>query len=197
MTMSHRPVIVPYRDSWAREFATLSKYLRDVLGPRAQRIEHIGSTAVPGLAAKDVIDVQISMAAWDPVVHDSLAALGFRAIAQITCDHVPPGAPDSADEWRKWFFVEPLGNRRTNLHVRQAGRLNARYALLFRDYLKAHPRVADAYAELKRRLSASLAVPDDYADVKDPAVDLIYLAAEQWASSTGAWHPSNEEHHDH
>jgi GrpB-like predicted nucleotidyltransferase (UPF0157 family) len=54
---------------------------------------------------------------------------------------------------------------------------------LFRDYLRTHPFVADAYAELKRRLVASLAVLDDYADVKDPAVDLIYLAAEQWASA--------------
>lgn len=164
----------------------LSQRLRSVLGARACRIEHIGSTSVPGLAAKDVIDVQISVTALDGHVHDSLTSLGFRATPEITCDHVPPGAPNSLDEWQKLFFVEPSGDRRTNLHVRQAGRLNERYALLFRDYVRAHPRVADAYAELKRRLSASLAVPDDYADVKDPAVDLIYLAAEQWAC-TGSW----------
>lgn len=170
------------------EFCALSERLHGALGACAQRIEHIGSTSVPGLAAKDVIDVQVSVTAFDDHVRGSLASIGFRAIPEITCDHVPPGAP-AAHEWQKLFFVEPLGARRTNLHVRQAGRLNERYALLFRDYLRAHPRVADAYAELKRRLSASLAVPDDYADVKDPAVDLIYLAAEQWACA-GSWRPT-------
>jgi uncharacterized protein YhfF len=82
------------------------------------------------------------------------------------------------------FFVEALGERRANVHVRRAGSANERYALLFRDYLRAHPLVAAAYAELKRRLSASLADVANYADVKDPAVDLIYLAAEPWASAT-------------
>ena len=73
--------------------------------------------------------------------------------------------------------------------MRQAGRCNERYALLFRDHLRAHPRVAEAYAELKRRLGASLADPQTYPDVKDPAVDLIYLAAEDWAAA-GAWCPT-------
>jgi GrpB-like predicted nucleotidyltransferase (UPF0157 family) len=180
--MSKRPLIVPYRDAWPAEFAALAQRLHGALGSHALRIEHIGSTSVPGLAAKNVIDVQLSVAALDEGVADRIASLGFRAIAQVTHDHLPPGVPDAADEWRKLLFVEPSGERRANLHVRQAGRLNERYALLFRDYLRAHPRVADAYAELKRRLSASLANPDDYPDVKDPAVDLIYLAAEDWAT---------------
>jgi len=68
--------------------------------------------------------------------------------------------------------------------VRVQGRANQRYALLFRDYLRANPATAAAYAELKRRLAQHLADPDTYPDVKDPAVDLIYLAAEAWASST-------------
>jgi GrpB-like predicted nucleotidyltransferase (UPF0157 family) len=60
--------------------------------------------------------------------------------------------------------------------------------LLFRDYLRAHPATAAAYAELKRRLAAALADPDSYPEVKDPAVDLIYLAAEEWAAAVG-WEP--------
>jgi len=179
-------VIVPYRDTWPGEFAALSRRLQDALGARARRIDHIGSTSVPGLAAKDIIDVQVSVGEFDGGIHDAFASLGFQAREEITCDHVPAGAPDAADEWRKLLFYEPAGERRANVHVRQAGRLNERYALLFRDYLRAHPRAADAYAELKRRLTASLAKPDDYPDVKDPAVDLIYLAAEQWASK-GGW----------
>jgi GrpB-like predicted nucleotidyltransferase (UPF0157 family) len=183
--MSHPITIVPYRDSWATEFSALSERMRTALGQRALRIEHVGSTSIAGLAAKDVIDVQVSVSVLDEHVGRSLAAIGLRADRSISGDHVPPGATGSAEEWRKMLFVEAPGDRRANIHVRAAGRLNERYALLFRDYLRAHPRVADAYAELKRRLSASLAVPDDYADVKDPAVDLIYLAAEQWAAATG------------
>jgi GrpB-like predicted nucleotidyltransferase (UPF0157 family) len=72
--------------------------------------------------------------------------------------------------------------------VRVAGRANQRYALLFRDYLRAHPATADAYAELKQRLAQNLADPGTYPEVKDPAVDLIYLAAEEWAEVNG-WRP--------
>jgi uncharacterized protein YhfF len=114
----------------------------------------------------------------------ALQSAGFRPEPGITCDHAPPGPNDSASDWRKLFLVEPVGERRANVHVRRAGSANERYALLFRDYLRAHPLVALAYAELKRRLRASLADVANYADVKDPAVDLIYLAAEQWASAT-------------
>jgi GrpB-like predicted nucleotidyltransferase (UPF0157 family) len=196
--MAQPLAIVEYRDSWPTDFATVSRRLRLALGALALRIEHVGSTSVPGLAAKDVIDVQISVAALDDDVSHSLGSAGFRAKPHIACDHVPPGATGSADEWRKLYFVEAQGDRRANVHVRQAGRLNERYALLFRDYLRAHTPSADAYAELKRRLSVSLAVPDDYADVKDAAVDLIYLAAEQWAAA-GFWRlselpPSSREH---
>jgi GrpB-like predicted nucleotidyltransferase (UPF0157 family) len=58
-----------------------------------------------------------------------------------------------------------------------------RYAILVRDYLRAHPATVAAYAELKRRLAAELRDPEMYPDVKDPAVDLIYLAAEEWAAA--------------
>ena len=72
--------------------------------------------------------------------------------------------------------------------MRVLGRANQRYALLFRDFLRGHPATAAAYAELKRRLAENLADPDTYPDVKDPAVDLIYLAAEEWAAAT-RWQP--------
>jgi len=72
--------------------------------------------------------------------------------------------------------------------VRMAGRPNQRYPLLFRDYLRAHPASAAAYAELKRRLAEHLSDPQRYPEVKDAAVDLIYFAAEEWAATTG-WQP--------
>jgi GrpB-like predicted nucleotidyltransferase (UPF0157 family) len=176
--------IVAYRCSWPLEFAVIRDRLRTALGMQALRIEHVGSTSVSGLAAKDIIDVQVSVASLNDSIAQALSAAGCRREPAITGDHVPPGAPASADDWRKLFFFEAAGERRANIHVRRAGSPNERYALLFRDYLRAHPVVAAAYAELKRRLSRALAVVDDYADVKDPAVDLIYLAAEQWASAS-------------
>ena len=83
----------------------------------------------------------------------------------------------------KMVFRSTPGQRRTNTHVRIQGRANQRYALLFRDYLRAHPATAESYGELKRRLAQNLFDPRMYAEVKDPAVDLIYLAAEEWATS--------------
>jgi GrpB-like predicted nucleotidyltransferase (UPF0157 family) len=74
------------------------------------------------------------------------------------------------------------------LHVRINGYPNQRYALLFRDYLRNHPYSAKAYVELKRRLAENLSDPETYPDVKDPAVDLIYYAAEDWATAI-SWQP--------
>jgi len=74
------------------------------------------------------------------------------------------------------------------VYIRVQGAANQRYALLFRDYLRAHADSAQAYAELKRRLGQHLGDPKTYPDVKDPAVDLIYFAAEAWAVATG-WRP--------
>jgi GrpB-like predicted nucleotidyltransferase (UPF0157 family) len=103
-------------------------------------------------------------------------------------DHRPPGHTGPESEWQKLLFRPPPGQRRTNTHVRIQGRANQRYALLFRDFLRAHPATAGAYAELKRRLAAHLADPKMYPEVKDPAVDLIYFAAKVWAEDTG-WAP--------
>jgi GrpB-like predicted nucleotidyltransferase (UPF0157 family) len=103
----------------------------------------------------------------------------------VNADHVPPGYLGASKDWAKHFFMQPPGQRRMNVHVRKLGNPNQRYALLFRDYLVAHRDMALAYGELKKRLARSLIKDSDYPEVKDPAVDLIYLAAQQWASNTG------------
>lgn len=176
--------IVPYKESWPAEFQEIAARLRHALGALALRIDHIGSTSVPGLPAKDVIDIQITVAALDEHVRSALTALGYVQPEGIWRDHRPPNMPGPETDWEKWFFFPPNGQRRTNTHVRVQGRANQRYPLLFRDYVRAHPATAEAYAELKRRLAQHLADPETYPDVKDPAVDLIYLAAEDWASAT-------------
>lgn len=180
--------IVDYNPNWPREFAEIAARLREALGSLALRIDHIGSTSVPGLAAKDVIDLQITVAALSEPVRSALTAAGYTWVEEIRHDHRPPSAPGDEREWEKWFFRPPQGQRPTNTHVRLEGRANQRYALLFRDYLRAHPATAAAYAELKRRLAWGLADPGSYPDVKDPAVDLIYLPAEEWAAAT-KWQP--------
>ena len=182
------PIIVPYQASWPDEFQALAAEIRRGLGSLALRIDHIGSTAVPGLAAKDIIDIQVTVAALDDAVRERLVSLGYTQKEGISTDHVPPGYTGPESDWHKWYFHPPAGQRPTHLHVRLAGAANQRYPLLFRDYLRAHPATAAAYAELKRRLAANLADPYTYPDVKDPAVDLIYLAAEEWATRTD-WKP--------
>lgn len=180
--------IVPWREAWSAEFREIASALRRGLGPLALRIDHIGSTAVPGLAAKDVLDVQISVAALGEPAGSALAGLGYIRHEGVRRDHRPPGGPEADSEWEKWLFRAPADRRRAHIHVRVPGRANQRYPLLFRDYLRSHPATAAAYAELKVRLAKHLADPETYPDVKDPAVDLIYLAAQEWAAAT-AWRP--------
>ena len=178
--------IVPYDDRWPAEFDQIATALRAALGDLALRIDHIGSTSVPGLPAKDVIDVQVTVAALDaPAITAALVPLGYTPHDRIADDHVPPGRDDTPVEWSKLYFYPPPGQRRTNLHVRQAGRANQRYALLFRDYLRATPTTAAAYARVKDALARLH--PDDqdaYYDVKDPVCDIIIDAAERWAAAT-------------
>jgi GrpB-like predicted nucleotidyltransferase (UPF0157 family) len=180
--------IVPYDERWPGEFDRIATELRGALATHAIGIDHIGSTAVPGLSAKDVIDVQITARDLEPAIAEALLDAGYVQLPDVIADHLPPGLGDAPGDWSKWLFIEPPGRRRINVHVRVAGRPNQRYALLVRDFLRADPRVAAAYAELKRRLAAALADPADYPDVKDPAVDLIYLAADAWAVAS-RWRP--------
>ena len=175
--------IVPYQSYWPIDFQRIATILRSGLGSLALRIDHIGSTSVPGLAAKDVIDLQITVAALDQRFLSAMTAIGYSQPEGIWRDHRPPQTEGPDTEWEKWYFDPPLNQRRTHTHVRVQGRSNQRYALLFRDYLRAHPATAAAYAELKRRLAHNLADARTYPDVKDPAVDLIFLAAEEWATA--------------
>ena len=184
--------IVPYKTNWSSDFHQIASSLRQGLGDSALRIDHIGSTSVPSMAAKDVIDIQLTVAALDQGVLAAMLALGYSQPQGIWRDHRPANAEGPETEWEKWFFNPPPGQRRTNTHVRIPGRANQRYALLFRDYLRSHAATAEAYSELKRRLARHLADPQMYPEVKDPAVDLIYLAAQEWAATTH-WQPGQSD----
>jgi GrpB-like predicted nucleotidyltransferase (UPF0157 family) len=182
--------IVDADPEWPSEFERIRSQLRDALGSTALGIEHIGSTSVPGLPSKDVIDVQIAVVDEEALelVSTALTMEGWRRPTGVWSDHPVLGLPADDSEWRKVFLDEPAGAGLAHVHVRVAGRANARYALLFRDFLRTHPDEATAYAELKRRLAAIAPDSTTYADTKDPVCDLIYLAAERWASDTN-WGP--------
>jgi GrpB-like predicted nucleotidyltransferase (UPF0157 family) len=180
--------IAPYDEDWPNEFAALGRALRQALSSSALRIDHIGSTSVPGLAAKAVIDVQITVAALDPAIREALNAMGYVQRSHIA-DHIPPGAYASPDDWAKWVFKEPSGQRPTNVHARVAGRPNQRLPLLFRDFLRSDQVATEAYERVK--IALARLHPDDmdaYTAVKDPVCDLIFEAAEAWAAVT-KWVP--------
>ena len=183
--------IVDYQPRWPEEFAAIGARLRAAFGPAALAIHHIGSTSVPGLPAKDVIDVQVSVAALDPVepLRDAVAAAGYGFRPDIAGDHVPLGADPNPALWRKRYAREFEGARRTHVHIRAIVLPNRRCPLLFRDYLRTSHAAAEAYAQIKRALAVQH--PDNvdaYYDVKDPVMDLIIQAAELWAARTG-WQP--------
>ncbi|MDQ3708250.1 MAG: GrpB family protein [Actinomycetota bacterium] len=183
---------MPYDPTWPRAAAELTAGLRRDLGPLAVHVDHIGSTAVPGMAAKDVLDVQVRVADLDTAAvafEGPLAALGFQRLP-YNHDHVPAGCADDPRRWAKRLWSRRDGAApAVNLHVRVVGSPNARLALLFRDWLRAHPEAVAPYAAFKRALAGLAPDIEVYADVKDPVVDLVIAAAEPWAAATG-WQPA-------
>lgn len=168
------------REEWAARGRTLAERIRRDLTPHALRVEHIGSTAIPGMPAKPVLDLQVSVADLDAPLDGPLEALGLTR-RRPTRDHVPAGLADDPARWVKRMW----GGPGVNLHVRLAGSPNERLALLFRDWFRAHPAAVPAYGAFKTVLAGALADVDDYSDVKDPVVDLVIVVAEEWAAATG------------
>jgi len=170
--------IADYNAEWPSLFRQLAGTLRSALGDTALRIDHIGSTAVPGLAAKPIIDVQISVADFDPLsaYRVPLERLGFVYRADNP-------------ELTKRYFRESPGTRRTHIHVRRSGSWAEQFALLFRDYLRAAPHEAQRYAEVKRSLAARHR--DDrqaYTDGKQPFIWEVMGRADRWSQEVG-WSP--------
>jgi GrpB-like predicted nucleotidyltransferase (UPF0157 family) len=175
---------------WPDEFERIAGEIRGIAADHLERIDHVGSTSVPGLAAKDVIDVQVTVAddARVRATLEALASAGWVVHADIGRDHAVPGLPEDPVLWSKGFASERPGDRRSHVHVRVAGRPNQRYALLFRDYLRSHAASVEAYARIKRRLADLIPDSSAYADAKDPVCDLIVFAAEAWAGESH-WEP--------
>jgi GrpB-like predicted nucleotidyltransferase (UPF0157 family) len=161
MTLEDPIVLFPYDRGWPGAFEAEARRIASALGPALVRIDHVGSTAVPGLAAKPVIDIQVSVRALHPLEPHllPLIAIGYT--------HVPH--PDDA--------VYPFLHRPSSwphshhAHLCEAGGSEERRHLAFRDFLREHPQEAAAYADEKRRLallfsSGSFESRNAYAEAK-------------------------------
>ncbi|WP_024755978.1 GrpB family protein [Streptomyces exfoliatus] len=172
--------IVPYDPAWPAMFAGSGERLRAALGDAALRIDHIGSTSVPGLAAKPVIDIQISVASLEPAdpFLDPLTGMGLVHRA------------DNAERTKR-YFREPPGLPRTHVRVRQLGGFSQQFPLLFRDYLRCHAAAAAEYAAAKRRFAAEFRTDRaGYVRAKGAVVWEAVRHADAWAQHTG-WVPGH------
>jgi GrpB-like predicted nucleotidyltransferase (UPF0157 family) len=172
--------IVPSNATWPEQFQRLAQPLRNALGPVALRIDHIGSTSVPGLAAKPVIDIQISVADFEPL---DAYRLPLERLGYLFRSDNP--------ERTKRYFREAPGHPRVHIHVRRSGSFSEQFALLFRDYVRTHPDVASQYAQLKIGLAQRYSRVEDrvaYTEAKSPFIWKVIAQADEWAQQTG-WIP--------
>ncbi|EOM78516.1 dephospho-CoA kinase [Rhodococcus rhodnii] len=191
------PVLVAADPAWPDQARRVIARLALACGDAAVRIDHIGSTAVPGVPAKDVIDVQITvrdLAAADALAIP-LAEIGFPRRDDIDRDDPKPayqGGETDPALWAKRFHGSADPGRPVNVHLRVDGWPNQEFALLIRDWLRSDESARDEYVAVKERAAAAAADLADhteaitaYLDVKTPWFDLAYHRAWEWAAETG------------
>jgi GrpB-like predicted nucleotidyltransferase (UPF0157 family) len=164
--------VVPYDPSWPAAFEAEAVRLRAALNALVLRLDHHGSTAVPGLAAKPIIDIQVSVATLQPL---SAYSVPLEALGYV---HVP-----HPDDSFCPFFHRPTGWPHSHhVHVVERGGREEQRTLAFRDYLRDHPRVAREYEELKRAIAADMVATgpearERYAQAKADFVERVVARA--------------------
>lgn len=189
--------LVPFDPEWQAQAQRIVKRLHTACGSKALRVDHIGSTAVAGMDAKDVIDLQVTVAS--PEAADEIAAAladgGYPPVGHIMTDVAKPDARSTVPEfdhnadqalWHKRIHCAADPGRPANVHVRVDGWPGQQFALLFTDWLAANPGVRADYLAAKRRALAH--GPRGYADAKEPWFLDAYGRAWEWADTTG-WRP--------
>jgi GrpB-like predicted nucleotidyltransferase (UPF0157 family) len=156
-------VIEDYDPRWADRFAAAASRLAALLGDRVRAIEHIGSTSVPGLPAKPIIDIDLSLAdtADESAYVPALEGIGYRLVLR--------------EPW--WYGHRMLvsATADVNLHVWPEDAPEPVRHKLFRDWLRTHPEDRDLYSEAKRNLArATVDRPGDYNLAKNDVIDRIY-----------------------
>jgi GrpB-like predicted nucleotidyltransferase (UPF0157 family) len=152
-------VLAPYNPEWPSEFENEKNRIGTVLSPEWAVVEHIGSTSVPGLAAKPVIDILVGLRDFDRAMEavDSLESIGYAYLPQYE-DTMP---------YRRLLILEEENKRSVNLHMVAIDTEFWERHLRFRDYLRSHPEVRDAYNQLKTDLAQKdWASVNDYAQAK-------------------------------
>lgn len=169
--------IVPYDPQWPARFEATAAELRRALGANVVAVHHVGSTAVPGLAAKPVIDVL-------PVVAD-LGAVSQAEPALVDLGYEPRG--EYGLPGRRYFVREAGGRRTDHVHVYEADDPAVARHLALRDYLRAHAEEAAQYGALKASVAEQY--PHDrrrYSEAKGPIVSALEQRALTWADSARA-----------
>ncbi|SDL22375.1 dephospho-CoA kinase [Arthrobacter sp. ok362] len=187
------PVLAPADPAWAAQAGRLIARLQTALPRDLLAVDHIGSTAVPGLDAKDVIDLQLSVRDLDAAdrIAPLLADAGFPRWPGIIADNPKPTHPDPTD-WGKRLHGNTDPGRPVNLHLRAAGSPGWRYALCFRDWLRADAGARTDYVAEKKRV-AGLHETDKStagyaADKEGWFTDYAAPRMEAWVQRTG-WQP--------
>ncbi len=165
--------IVAYDLRWPARFASWRGLIAGELGAAALRIDHVGSTSVPGLAAKPIVDVQVSVAdlSYEKAYVPELERLGVQL--------------RSRDDSHRFFRPFADRPRDVHVHVCRSGSAWEREHLLFRDYLRENPPACAVYAEAKHEAAGVWA--DDswaYTDAKSGVILDLLDDAEGWASET-------------
>lgn len=174
--------VVPYDVEWPDAFLALAGRVEAALGSLALEVDHIGSTSVPGLWAKDCIDIQVRVHALneDEIV-SRFEKVGFR-VRPEAWNRVEVAA---GREWPKLVFAPPVGERATNVHVRHALSATARRNLLFRDFLRASDTARNAWGDFKQHLARMGVDIYQYGQAKAGPTEILMIAAENWAADTG------------
>jgi dephospho-CoA kinase len=187
------PVLTAPNPEWESQARRIIARLEAAVPQGVLAVDHIGSTAVPGLDAKDVIDLQLTvqdLAAADRIA-PLLAGAGFPRWPGIISDHPKPSHPDPAD-WGKRLHGNADPGRPVNLHLRAAGSPGWRYALCFRDWLRADADARRDYTAEKGRAAGLHGVDKSTAgyaaDKEGWFTEYAAPRMEAWVLRTG-WHP--------
>jgi putative glutamine amidotransferase len=160
--------LAPYDPGWPVMFESEARTIRRTLGDLVDRIDHVGSTSVPGLDAKPIVDIQLSLASMIPrhAYVEPLTRLGYRWVVDPWTDE------------HEYFSRDDQGSRAFQIHVCRSGSEWERRHLAFRDWLREHPADAAEYARLKHALAERH--PRDiiaYIDGKTPFIRRIETTA--------------------
>ena len=186
------PTLVAPDPKWPAHAARLAARVSAAADGVGRGVEHIGSTSVPGLPAKDVIDLQLGVTSLEDAdrVVGALEDAGFPRFEGEWWDtlHVDARGLGSRGQWGKRLHGCADPARVVHLHVREVGSPGWRFALLFRDWLRAEAAVRDEYAAEKQRLVAETSTTSDYAVAKEPWFERAWERAEAWAEQV-SWQP--------